>query len=150
LNPLPIVERILLTAWIGGMWGVGYLAVPVLFSMLADRHLAGELAGRMFTIVSVLGLTCGGVLLAVAIYGAGRRWRRNWRAWVLIVMLVLVSVGEFVLQPMMHELKGQGLAEGSAAAARFGVLHGISAMLYLVTSLLGLVLVGFSRRAREA
>jgi len=140
LKPLPVVERILLTAWIGGMWGVGYLAVPVLFSMLADRHLAGELAGRMFTIVSMVGLACGGVLLGGAIFGAGRRWRRNWRVWVLIVMLVLVSVGEFVLQPMLHEL-----AEGSAAAARFGVLHGISATLYLVTSLLGLVLVGFPR-----
>jgi hypothetical protein len=80
------------------------------------------------------------------IYQAGRDWLRTWHFWVLIVMLLLVSIGEFVLQPMIHVLKATtpgGFIEGSAAAARFGMLHGISSLLFLVTSLLGLALVAF-------
>ena len=56
-------------------------------------------------------------------------------------MLVLVGVGAFVLQPMMQNLKATGLLEGSAEAMLFGQLHGASAIMYLVTSLLGLGLV---------
>ncbi|MEO6697586.1 MAG: hypothetical protein ABIN45_06265, partial [Gammaproteobacteria bacterium] len=55
-------------------------------------------------------------------------------------------IGEFMLQPMMQALKAatpQGFVPGSAEAARFGMLHGISSTLFLVTSLLGLALVVF-------
>ena len=40
-----ITERILLTLWVGGLWSVGYLAVPVLFHGLNDRRLAGMVSG---------------------------------------------------------------------------------------------------------
>ncbi|MDX1253440.1 MAG: DUF4149 domain-containing protein [Gammaproteobacteria bacterium] len=136
-----VSERILLTLWVGGLWAIGYLAVPVLFHALDDRQLAGELAGRMFTILSIVGLVCGALLLIGALYRAGKRWQRAWRVWALLAMVVLVAVGFFVLQPMMQDLKAQGLVEGGAQAAKFGRLHGISAIMYLATSLLGLALV---------
>ena len=56
-------------------------------------------------------------------------------------MLVVVCIGEFILQPMMAELKAQGIVEGSAAAATFGKLHGVASILFLINSLAGLVLV---------
>lgn len=136
-----ITERILLTLWVGGLWSVGYLAVPVLFHSLNDRRLAGEVAGQMFSILSLVGLVCGAILLLRAIYVSGKKWHTAWRVWSLVVMLVLVGVGAFVLQPMMQNLKATGLLEGSAEAMLFGQLHGASAIMYLVTSLLGLGLV---------
>ncbi|MFZ5594387.1 MAG: DUF4149 domain-containing protein [Pseudomonadota bacterium] len=152
MRMVSISERILLTLWVGGLWAIGYLAVPVLFHALDDRQLAGELAGRMFGILSIVGLMCGVLLLIGALYRAGARWQRAWRVWVLLAMLVLVATGFFVLQPMMQDLKAQGLVEGSAQAAKFGRLHGISSIMYLVTSLLGLALViawpGKERAAR--
>lgn len=141
MRVVSISERILLTLWVGSLWAIGYLAVPVLFNMLDDRQLAGELAGRMFAIVNIVGLVCGGLLLIGALYRAGKRWQRAWRVWALLTMLVLVGVGFFVLQPMMQDLKAQGLIQGSVQAAEFGRLHGLSSILYLVTSLLGLGLV---------
>ncbi|MEO8342514.1 MAG: DUF4149 domain-containing protein, partial [Gallionella sp.] len=39
------------TAWVGGLWAIGYLAVPVLFYAQPDRQLAGLLAGQMFALV---------------------------------------------------------------------------------------------------
>ena len=45
------------------------------------------------------------------------------------------------ITPVMQELKAAGLVPGSDEAAQFGRLHGISSILYLITSLLGLYVV---------
>jgi hypothetical protein len=44
----------------------------------------------------------------------------------------------------MAELKLSGLVAGSESALRFGRLHGISSVLYLLNSILGLLLVAAS------
>ncbi|PKM46167.1 MAG: DUF4149 domain-containing protein [Gammaproteobacteria bacterium HGW-Gammaproteobacteria-1] len=141
-----IGERLLLTLWVGALWAIGYLAVPILFAMLDDRMLAGQLAGRMFTLVSFLGLFCGGLLLLGTLFRLGKGALRNGRAWLLLVMLLLVAVGEFGLQPLMAQLKVQGLIEGSAQAVQFARLHGIASVLYLINSLCGLLLVAAGER----
>jgi len=137
MNVIATGERILLTLWIGSLWSIGYIAAPTLFAMLDDRRLAGDLAGQMFHIVNYLGLICGAVLLI------GILWRRliRWQLWVLILMLVIVGCSEFLLQPAMQQLKVGGLVEGSEQAREFGRLHGVSATLYLINSILGLALV---------
>ncbi|MEO5702691.1 MAG: DUF4149 domain-containing protein [Gammaproteobacteria bacterium] len=147
-------QRVLLTLWVGGLWATGYLVAPLLFQVLDDRRLAGEIAGKIFSVMNYVGLACGMVLLAAVIFQSGRDWLRAWQLWVLIAMLVLVSIGEFILQPMIHVLKAAtpgGFIEGSASAARFGMLHGISSLLFLATSLLGLALVafGFNRNSTD-
>lgn len=142
-----IGERLLLTLWVGALWAIGYLAVPTLFALLDDRILAGMLAGRMFTLVSFLGLFCGGVLLLGSILRQGQSALRTMRVWLLVAMLLLAAVGEFGLQPMMAQLKAQGLAEGSAQAAQFARLHGVASVLYLINSLCGLLLVGLGGKS---
>jgi hypothetical protein len=81
-----------------------------------------------------------------------RSWHdgwRQWRRWVLLLMLLIILTGEFVLQPMMAELKQAGLNEGSVAQQRFGMLHGISSTLFLINSLAGLALVIFGLDGRD-
>lgn len=129
-------ERILLTLWVGGLWAIGYMVAPALFATLDDRALAGSLAGVMFQIIAYVGLACGALLLLFnQLRNRGRR--ANWRAAVLLAMLLLIAVGEFVLAPMIAGLREQGLTE----TAQFARLHGIAASGYLLTSLLGLSLV---------
>ena len=55
-DPLSSLEHVVLTLWVGGMWTTGYLVTPVLFSTLQDRMLAGNIAGRLFGVLSVIGL----------------------------------------------------------------------------------------------
>lgn len=141
-------EPLLLTLWVGSLWAIGYLAVPVLFASLDDRMLAGMLAGKMFTLVSFIGLASGLFLLVVQV-AASRPWKDP-RILLLVLMLVLVALGEFVLQPMMAQLKVEGLVEGSGAAARFGMLHGVASLLYLVNSVAGLLLLLLSWRGSPA
>jgi hypothetical protein len=147
---LQITERLLLTLWIGGMWSVGYIVAPTLFSMLEDRALAGAVAGQLFTIMSFVGLVAATVLLSAQLYYAESVWHRNWRVWVLLLMLLLIVIGEFYLQPLMAELKSGGLSEGSDNARQFGQLHGVASALFVINSLLGLGLVVFGLRPSTA
>lgn len=137
---LYIGSRVLLTLWVGGMWTVGFIVAPTLFAMLDDnRMLAGSLAGRLFTAMSYIGLACGTLLLVAMIVQYGKAMLRQWRAWVLLLMLVIICIGEFVLQPVMAQLREAGLQDANAVA--FGRLHGVSSVLFLINSLAGLVLV---------
>lgn len=139
------IENILQTLWVGGLWVIGYLVAPILFANLDERRLAGELAGHMFTAIYYIGLVCGGVLLILALWRAGASWLKDLRIIALVLMLALILVSVLGLQPMMQELKQAGLTPGSETAARFGMLHGVSSILYLLTSLLGLFLVVYRR-----
>ena len=136
------IERVLLALWIGGLWVTGYLVVPTLFATLDDRHTAGLLAGRIFQTMNYVGLGIGTYLLISILRTASEHKLKEWRAWTLATMLLLIAVAAFVIQPMMQELKIQGIAEGSAQASQFGRLHGISSILFLINSVLGIILVG--------
>jgi len=135
---LLIGERILLTLWVGGMWVVGYLVAPTLFSML-EKSIAGNVAGQLFTLLSYLGLFCGSLLLIGLVSRVGAQVTQHWMFWVLVAMLVIILIGQFVLQPMMAELKATGLTDLNRS--EFGKLHGIASVLFLINSLLGLSLV---------
>jgi len=137
-NLIPVLERILLTLWVGSLWVVGFIVAPVLFTELNDRALAGSTAGTLFTITSYIGLASGGVLLLL---NAVVRKRINWRALVLLGMLSLIVIGQFVITPMVADLRLQGLTD----TPRFGQLHGVASVLFLLTSVLGLVLVAAGR-----
>lgn len=138
------LERLLLTLWVGGMLVVGYVVTPVLFSSLDDRMLAGTVAGRLFGFVSLIGLACGGLLLLAWILRDGRAAVRGWRVWVVCAMLLITLIGEFGLTPQMQELKqaaGAALLPGSDVYRQFSRLHGLSSVLFLLNSLMGLGLV---------
>ena len=138
-------ERILLTLWVGSLWTAGYIVAPVLFNSL-DRSTAGDVAGQLFTIVSYIGLLVISLLLLVNVLQDGLRILWQWRNRILLLMLLLVVIGQFVLQPMMAELKAAGL-EGSNAK-QFATLHGVASILYMVNSLMGLALVAWGVRPK--
>jgi hypothetical protein len=139
--------------WVGGMWAIGYLAVPVLFQTLTDRQMAGLLAGKMFTLMAFVGLVCAVYLLVNQwwIFGKTAWMEATFR--VTLVMLVLLLLGQFVLQPMMADLKLRALpldVMQGGLASEFKALHGIASVLYLIQSLLGLVLVVRLKRGVHA
>ncbi len=148
MKSLFIGEQIALTLWVGGMWIIGYVVAPLLFRSLDDRMLAGNLAGQLFAIMSYLGLVCALLLLSGQLASLGGEALRAWRFWLLLAMLAVLLVGQFVLQPMMAELKAAGL--DGENATRFGRLHGVASVLFLFNSLAGLALVVAGLRPTEA
>ncbi len=138
-------EKILLTLWVGGMWFAGYVVAPVLFQLL-DKSTAGNVAGQVFSVTSYLGLFCGLFLLLSLLFGPAEDHSGRFRLWVIIVMLSVIIIGQFVLAPMMVEIKQAGINAGTENATSFARLHGVSSVLYLVNSVLGLVLVAIGIR----
>lgn len=112
--------RLLLVLWAGSLWSSIWVALTVF--KLADRHLAGLIAARLFAIETYLGL-------AVAVLAALRGERSGFRFCYAAVALLVTN--EWVLKPAMD----QALAAGSALGLGFGAWHGISALLYLAACL---------------
>lgn len=143
-----MAERLLLTVWVGGMWTVGYIVAPTLFAMLRNPALAGTIAGQLFTIMSYIGLVCGGLLLLLVAIENGIYLFQQWRGLVLIGMLLIICIGQFVLEPHMADLRAAGLQGANLHA--FMRLHGVAQVLFLLTSLGGLSLVLFGLRAKKS
>lgn len=145
LRNLPHYLAVLSAAlWVGGTWAIGYLAVPVLFQTLPDRQLAGMLAGKMFTVMAFVGIGCALYLLAYQLRQFGRSVWKQRLFLVTAAMLILAIVVQFGIQPIMADLKSQALpldVMHSALAQQFKTLHGLSSILYLLQSLLGIVLL---------
>lgn len=139
-----------ITLWVGALWAVGYLAAPVLFSALADKILAGMLAGKMFTVVAYIGMGCGLYLLIHRLAAFGSAALKQGFFWAALVMLLLSIAGHFGIQPIMEGLKEQAFPKSAMESMfrdRFARWHGISSIVYLVQSALGLILVLAPRRS---
>ena len=141
--------RIALTAWVGGLWVVGYLVAPALFADLGNRQLAGVMAGKLFGFVAWLGFGGGAYLLVFLAARWGGGVVRRTVFWLVLLMLLLAAAGHFGIQPLMLQLKADALPQDvmeSVFRDRFVAWHGISSIVYLIESLLGLWLVVWSER----
>ena len=119
--------RVLITLWAGSLWSLLWVAT-VLFRFLSDRHTAGLIAARLFSIETYLGLAVAA--LAVMLPGRGR-----FRAGYLAV--ALLAVNEWLLKRAMSLAQTQG----SALGLGFGAWHGVSAGLYVLACLCVVVLI---------
>ena len=137
------------TLWVGGMWMLGYVVVPALFKLLPDRQLAGRVAGELFTLLAYIGIVSAIYLLFYQLKQSGSAALKLRSFRIAGAMLVLVLVGQFVLQPIMVDLKAQALpldVMSSAFATQFKTLHAVSEILFLIQSLLGIALVLDTRK----
>jgi uncharacterized membrane protein len=141
----------LLVLWIGGMWAIGYLAAPVLFAALDDKQLAGSLAGRLFDWMAWIGIAAAAYLLVYRIARDGAAALKTLFFWIVALMLALILVAQFGVQPILQGLKDQAMPQAvmqSVFADRFRHWHGVSSILHLIQSALGLVLVWRAGLAR--
>jgi hypothetical protein len=113
--------RVLIILWAGSLWSLLWVAA-VVFHFLSDRHTAGLIAARLFSIETYLGLgvACLALLLPV-------------RARFLpgFVAVALLAVNEWILKTVMTFAQ----THGGTAYLSFGAWHGISAGLYMLACL---------------
>lgn len=133
-----------ITAWVGGLWAIGYIAVSILFRAQPDKQLAGMLSGQMLGVIGYIGIVCGTYLLLYRLAISGKAAVREWVFWLVAAMLAITLLLQFGIYPLMAEIKLQAQSPDvmkSALAPRFKMWHGISSILYLVESLFGAALV---------
>ena len=112
----------LFVLWAGSLWSLAIWVAPTLFFAQGDRHLAGVLAARLFSVETYLGL--GVSALAALLPGRNRmRW--------LYAAAGLLALNELVLRPLMESAHSRGTALGLS----FGAWHGVSAGLYVLACL---------------
>ena len=126
--------RVLLVLWAGSLWSLAAWVTPTLFYAQGDRHLAGVLAGRLFSIEAYLGVAAAAMALALP----GRA-----RMGGVYAAAALLAVNEWVLKRFMESAR----VHGATAGLSFGAWHGVSAILYLVACL-GLLLVVWKENLR--
>jgi hypothetical protein len=133
-------RQLVLTLWAGSVWTVGYVAAPTLFATLPDRILAGTVAGSLFRSQAWLTMACAVLMLALLQLARelDRGQRRRMQA-LTVAMLACTLLSYFGLQPMIAAIRaaaGPGGIAASPEAARFGMLHGVASVVFLVQSLL--------------
>nr|MBL8456154.1 DUF4149 domain-containing protein [Zoogloeaceae bacterium] len=140
---------IAVTLWVGALWAIGFIAAPTLFAMIPDRSLAGNVAGRLFELTSWIGIGCAAWILLHAYAVHRGAMFRNRIVGVVMLMLVASLATQFWIQPLMVQMKLEVLpleVMVSPLAERFARWHGISSLIYVAQSVLGLILVGGARR----
>ena len=133
--------------WVGSFITVGFLVVPVLFSTLGDRQVAGVVAALLFKATAYIGVALSGFLMVMAIHLV-RQGHQHYTLirWILLGMLACAIGTAFIIIPWMNSLRDQALYAGlaireSSNAMLFGRLHGVSTVLFMIQSALGLLLV---------
>jgi hypothetical protein len=139
---LPRLTAVLLTLWAGSLWTICGLVAPTLFALLPDRHSAGELAAAFFRIEAIAGCVLGGALVAIGITRGGPLARRRIRGW-LAFTAGAPLVSEVVVGPLMDSARQAG------DMSRFGMLHGVAALLFFGACAGALVLVWLVSRREE-
>ncbi len=138
------LASVLMVLWIGGLWAIGYIAAPTLFAELSDRQLAGNLAGELFKWIAWTGIVAGAYLLVFRLGRQGFQALKQAYFWIVLAMLLLTLGQHFGIQPVMQALKDQAMPQAvmeSAFRSRFAAWHGVSSVVYLIESVLGLILV---------
>jgi hypothetical protein len=143
------LHALAVTLWAGALWAIGLLTAPALFQMIADRTLAGSIAGRLFLYVALIGIACGVYLVIFRLARFGTHATRQGFFWVVVVLLVLTLVGQFGVQPILAALKQQAGAQAvmeSVFRDRFAAWHGVASVLYVIQCVLALPLVLLQNR----
>jgi MFS family permease len=145
---LPRARLLIATFWVGVLWTVGFVVAPILFSSLADRALAGTIAGSLFRVVAWLSLFCAAALIALLFQATRSENLKPPKTLFYLIagMVICTLAGYFGLQPYMASLREilHATADASQlvdAKKQFGMLHAASTGIYIVQSLLGAALI---------
>jgi hypothetical protein len=127
VKPLQRCWRLLLVLWAGSLWSLLWTAAT-LFHFVSDRHTAGLIASRLFSIETYLG---SAVALSALFLPQRRRFLLGFAA------AVLLAVNEWLLKSAMVLAQ----THGTTGNLSFGAWHGISAALYVLACLCVLIVI---------
>jgi hypothetical protein len=127
------LAAVVLTLWAGSLWTICAIAAPAAFAVL-ERSAAGRLAGTLFQIATWLGAACALILFATVFVHKPLAARLS-PSWLVAATAAAPLLSELVLSPMM------AAARAANDMSRFGMLHGLAAVLFVAAALGALLLV---------
>ena len=133
------LAKIALMFWAIVTWATGYVFAPVMFAKF-DKIQAGLNTGELLHATYVLSLLCALVLLIDFRVRFKQRLLHLTDLWLTLGALLIVMIQYVGISPKMTTLK-QTMLNNPADASAFMQWHGVSQVLYLITSVLLAVLV---------
>ena len=121
-----------------------FMVTTVLFNKIPSAYIAGNLSGDMFQFLNYFGFGAGLFILFIQFKTVGIGFLKSSVLWVILVMLILIMINYFGIQPIIDAIKVEALPKEvmeSVFADRFSTWHGIASIGYLIQCLLGLVLL---------
>jgi hypothetical protein len=112
---LPVLAAAL---WWGSLTAVGFLVVPLLFANLASPAQAGQMAAKLFSAQTWVGVCCGLMLLMVASTSEDKArmdWGQGALVYVLLGML-LALLQEFGVAPRIVQRQNLALWHSAGTA----------------------------------
>jgi hypothetical protein len=142
--------RLLVAAlWAGSLWTIGYVVAPTLFLSLHDNVQAGMIVGFLLRTEAWLSIACAVILYVMVKVSPFEPARKRTLGLVIVGMLACALIIYAGLQPVMAQLReaaGAAGLKGTPEGRQFGILHGVSQLVYLVESVLaGVLLVKLSK-----
>lgn len=150
---LNLLQYLMLTMWVGAMFGFAVLFAPVLFRNLSSREQAGHIAGESLARIDSLGLVAGGILLVVtALQAIDGGWASVdlGRVLVAAIMLALALVSAITLRQRIASIREQmghpidELSPDDPLRAEHRKYHALSRVVFTVNLLLGALLIVLS------
>lgn len=130
-------RALVLALWAGALLTIGALVAPTLFRVLADRSLAGFIAGEFFHRATWLSVVAGVLAFALRTEASPMSRPRllRHRFWALLPAALLLA-NEYALRPVMAAARAAG-----QVTPAFMAWHALSAALYAAATLLALALL---------
>ena len=125
-----------LMIWAVITWVTGYVFAPLVFAKWPKIE-AGLITGELLQATYVISLICAVFVLIDYRVRYAHKLLHNKNLWLMLVALFIVIIQYAVITPKMQALKANMLSNASA----FMQLHGVSQVLYLITSLVLAALV---------
>lgn len=125
-----------LMIWAVSTWLTGYVFAPLVFAKWSKVE-AGLITGELLHATYLISLLCALIILIDYRVRFAHKLLRHKDLWLMLVALFIVIIQYAVITPKMQALKANMLSNASA----FMQLHGVSQVLYLITSVLLAVLV---------
>ena len=125
-----------LMIWAVSTWLTGYVFAPLMFAKWPKIE-AGLITGELLQATYVISLICAVFVLIDYRVRYAHKLLHNKNLWLTLIALFIVIIQYAVITPKMQALKANMLSNASA----FMQLHGVSQVLYLITSLVLAALV---------
>jgi hypothetical protein len=150
---LNVLQYLLLTLWVGAMFGFGALYAPILFRSLSSRDQAGTIAGETLARIDALGLVTAGILTVITVLQAidgGWKALDLGRLLTAVLMLALVLFSTVTVRQRINAIRQQmgrpidEFAPEDPLRVEYNKQHRLSRLIFSCNMLLGAVLTVLS------
>jgi hypothetical protein len=142
-NLMRFLAILVLAFWVGGIFFFGAIMAPTVFQSLPTHTLAGLVIFPSLTKLHYLGLACGVIFIAIALWMRSKEPQTSTLTPLILVMMVLTCYAQFGLGAKMNGMRlGMGdidqISETDTRRVEFNRLHKYSTILEESIFFLGL------------